>query len=132
MPASALGCSQRELAARAGVAHSTVARVETVDRQPSVALWAKLLQAVGADVAVGDTAPAKRPPRSAKWSRPIGVPDDLTELKGPPRASFDSPGLFIHPAPAPRMYSIWTTKSSGSRCTRLCSLTAPLTIFVAT
>lgn len=80
--------SQRDLAERAGVAHSTVARIESGARQPSVPTWAKLLRAIGADLTVTERKPTTAHRRNAanrvaKWSPPVEVPGDLSELKGP-------------------------------------------------
>jgi transcriptional regulator with XRE-family HTH domain len=53
------GLSQRDLAARAGTSQATVSAYERGRKQPSVAVFARLLRSAGAELHVAD-APARR------------------------------------------------------------------------
>ncbi|GAA1288117.1 hypothetical protein GCM10009609_63450 [Pseudonocardia aurantiaca] len=55
-------CSQRELAARAGVARSTVARIEDGSLTPSLGMLRRLLAAAGLDLVAVDGAGRLVPP----------------------------------------------------------------------
>lgn len=92
----AAGLSIRDLAAAAGVAASTVLRVESGQMEPTVGIWERLMNATGQELAV-TTTPARRPVQrigvlTGAWrGSPTGGEPDWTRL----RAFVDH--LRIHP-----------------------------------
>ncbi len=90
------GLTQRQLAAAAAVPASTVGRIESGARQPTVPMLLHLLTCAGASPRIhlqpNVSTRLSVPPAAARFARPVQVPVDLGALRGPTSGRAHLPG----------------------------------------